>query len=89
VGVQRRSGHRSILVMLRVNRPTTARLALKQGGKQAASGRFRVKPGTNKLSLGVANRVAGGSYRLTVTLVNPDGGLLSLPARGVRLPSAR
>jgi len=50
------------------------------------SGRFGVAPGANKLRLRVPKKIARGSYRLTTTLVNPDGGTLVLPGRGVLLP---
>jgi hypothetical protein len=48
-----------------------------------------VKPGTNILRLPLAKRLPAGSYRLKVALVNPDGGLLVLPARSVLLPRSK
>jgi hypothetical protein len=34
----------------------------------------------------VPKKVPRGAYRLATTLVNPDGGTLALPGRGVLLP---
>ena len=86
VGVGRAGGSRVVIVTVRINRATTARLRLLRGGRTAVTGRFRVAPGANKLRLRVPRRVARGPYRLATTLVNPDGGTLALPARGVLLP---
>ena len=71
---------------LRVNRSTSALLALTRQQSVVARRRFPVKPGTNILRLSVPKRLAAGPYRLKITLVNPDGGVLVLPARAVLLP---
>lgn len=86
VGVGRVSGNRLVVVTVRANRATTARLRLLRGGRAVVTGRFQVKVGTNKLRLRVPRRVSRGAYRLTTVLVNPDGGSLVLPGRGVLLP---
>lgn len=86
VGVGRVGASRMVTVGLRVNRMTTARVRLVRGSRVFATGRFRVKPGANKLSLRVPRTVRRGAYRLATTLVNPDGGTLVLPGRGVLLP---
>ena len=86
VGVGRARGARVVIVTVRVNRATTARLRLLRGGRTVVTGRFGVAPGANKLRLRVPRKVARGSYRLVTTLVNPDGGTLVLPGRGVLLP---
>ena len=85
VGVGRAGATRMVVVKLRVNRVTTARLRLARG-QAVATGRFRVKPGTNTLRLRVPRQLPRGPYRLTTVLVNPDGGTLALPGRGVLLP---
>lgn len=86
VGVGRVAGLRTVVAALRVNRPTTARLRLLRAGRTVASGRFAVKPGTNRLLLRVPRAHPAGRYRLATTVVNPDGGTLVLPGRGVLLP---
>ena len=86
VGVGRAGGSRIVIATVRVNRATTARLRLLRGGRAIVTARFRVAPGANKLRLRVPKSVARGSYRLATTLVNPDGGTLALPGRGVLLP---
>jgi chitodextrinase len=89
VGVVRAGGSRRLLVKLRSNRATSARLTLKAQTGAAASGRFRVVPGTNTLRLKVPRAWRGGRCRLKVVLVNPDGGSLVLPGRGVLVPRGR
>ena len=86
VGVGRVGTVRTVVVTLRVNRVTTARLRLVRAGRVVANGRFRVKPGTNKLRLRVPRTLPRGAYRLATSLVNPDGGTLVLPGRGILLP---
>jgi hypothetical protein len=86
VGVQRAGAVRRIVVKLRVNRATTARLTLSAHGSAVAGARYRVRPGTNTLRLLVPRRVPGGAYRLRVELVNPDGGSIVLAGRGVFVP---
>ena len=86
VGVGRVGGNRLVVVTVRANRATTARLRLLRGGRAVVTARFQVKVGSNKLRLRVPRRVARGAYRLTTVLVNPDGGTLVLPGRGVLLP---
>lgn len=89
VGVSRSGSARTLVVKLRVNRPTTARLKLLSHGQTVATGRFAVKPGTNALRMGLARRLPAGSYKLVITLVNPDGGTLALPTRGAYVPRPR
>lgn len=88
-GVTRAGGVRIVTAQLRVNRATTARLTLASQGRMVASGRYRVKPGTNALRLAVPKQVPRGPYRLTITLVDPDGGSARAYARGVLLPPPR
>jgi hypothetical protein len=86
VGIARQGGARQLVLKLRVNRPTSALVALARLRTVVAHGRYGVKPGTNVLRLAIPRRVTGGSYRLKVTLVNPDGGLVVLPGRAILLP---
>ena len=86
VGVGRAGGVRTVVASVRVNRATTARLRLLRGGRQVLTARFSVVPGTNRLRLRVPRRVPQGPYRLATSVVNPDGGTLALPGRGVLLP---
>ena len=86
VGVGRAGGNRVVVVSVRANRATSARLRLLRGSRVVATGRYGVKVGTTKLRLRVPRSVPGGAYRLSTTLVNPDGGTLRLPGRGVLLP---
>ena len=86
VGVGRAGGVRTIVASVRVNRATTARLRLLRGGRPVLTARFSVAPGTNRLRLRVPRRFPPGPYRLATSVVNPDGGTLALPARGVLLP---
>jgi hypothetical protein len=86
IGVGRVGGVRTVVAAVRVNRATTARLRLLRGGRQVLTARFGVAPGTNRLRLRVPRRIAQGSYRLATSVVNPDGGTLALPGRGVMLP---
>lgn len=86
VGVGRAAGFRVVVVSVRANRATSARLRLLRGARLVATGRFGVKVGTTTLRLRVPRAAPGGPYRLTTTLVNPDGGTLRLPGRGVLLP---
>jgi hypothetical protein len=85
VSVQRAGGTRVVTVQLRVNRPTTVRLTLLRNGKKTTSGRFTAKPGTNALKLRVPKTIPGGQYRVSISVVNPDGGTLVF-GRGVLLP---
>jgi len=89
VGVRSAPGKRTVFAKVRVNRATTASLRLTCSGRAVASGRYRVKPGTNELRLGVPRRQPAGPCRLAVSLVNPDGGTLGLGSRGVLLPKPR
>ena len=86
VGVGRVGGLRTVVASVRVNRATTARLRLLRGGRPVLTARFSVVPGTNRLRLRVPRRVPQGPYRLATSVVNPDGGTLALPGRGVLLP---
>ena len=87
VGVGRVGGVRTVVASVRVNRATSARLRLLRGGRAVVTARFAVVPGTNRLRLRVPRSIPQGPYRLATTLVNPDGGTLVLPARGVLLPT--
>jgi len=59
---------------------------LLRSGRQVLTARFSVVPGTNRLRLRVPRRIPQGPYRLATSVVNPDGGTLALPGRGVLLP---
>jgi chitodextrinase len=87
VTVARRGKTLTVVVKVRASRATTARLKLTRQ-RRTASGRFALKPGTNVLRLRVPGRWPGGKARLTITIVNPDGGNLVL-SRSVRLPKPR
>jgi chitodextrinase len=89
VGVERVGRSRRVLVKLRVNRTTTARLTLLRNRQLVTRRSYRVLPGTNALRMTVPRSLAGGPYRLTIALVNPDGGTLNLPSRGIHLPQPR
>jgi hypothetical protein len=81
---------RAVVVGLRVNRSTSARLTLKRKGRTVAGPKtFRMSPGTKVLRLRVRRRVAAGSYRLRIAIVDPDGGPTRVIRRRVRLPKAR
>jgi Divergent InlB B-repeat domain/Fibronectin type III domain len=86
VGIDRGGAARRVVVKLRVNRATSAQLALTRQQSVVARRRYPVEPGTNVLRLVVPRRLSAGPCRLRITLVNPDGGLLVLPARAVLLP---
>ncbi len=86
VGVGRVGGSRVVVVSVRTNRATSARLRLLRGSRVVATGRYGVKVGTTKLRLRVPRSAPSGPYRLATALVNPDGGTLTLPGRGVLLP---
>jgi hypothetical protein len=83
------AGGRAVVVKLRVNRPTTARLRLLRNGRAVVTARPRVRPGTNSIRLRVPARSSAGAYRLTIALTNPDGGTLTLPGRNVLVRRAR
>ena len=85
-GVTRAGGVRIVTMQLRVNRVTTARVTLASGGRVVASGRYRVKPGTNALRLAVPSTIPRGPCKLAITVVNPDRGRASTYTRGVLLP---
>ena len=78
-------GGRTVVVKLRVNRATTARVTLLRNGGTVVRVSPRVRPGTNSIRLRVPSRTPAGVYRLSITLVNPDGGTIALPARNVLL----
>ena len=88
VGVARLAGRPAVVAKVRVSRATTARLRLTSRRRGIAGGRFALRPGTNVLRLRVPSRTPGGPARLTITLVNPDGGMLVL-SRSVVLPRPR
>jgi len=83
VGVVYAGGSRTVVVQLRVNRATTARASLLRAGRTVATARPKVKAGTNAFRLRVPAGSPGGVYRVSVALVNPDGGTLRLPSRNV------
>ncbi len=89
VTVRRTGTARRVDVQLRVNRATTAVLALTGAHGKVAGGRFVVRPGTNLLRLPVAAAAPAGRYRLTVGVIDPDGGAAQASSRGVLLPSRR
>jgi hypothetical protein len=89
VGVERVGRLRRVLVMLRVNRATSAQLALVLRKRTVARARLSVRPGTNALRLAVPRALKAGPYRLTIALANPDGGTLLLPARALLIPRVR
>jgi hypothetical protein len=88
VGVTRLGGARAVVVKLRVSRATTVRLRLVSRQRRVAGGTFALRPGRNVLRLRVPRRAPGGQGRLTIAIVNPDGGTLVL-ARTVVLPRPR
>jgi Fibronectin type III domain/Divergent InlB B-repeat domain len=83
VGVHRVRLNRIVSVQLRVNRIASARLSLASRGRPVASGRYSVKPGMNTLGLRLPRKLAPGSYRLTITVVDPDGNRGLVFARNV------
>jgi hypothetical protein len=87
--VKRAGGARIVTAQLRVNRQTTARLTLASRSRVVASGRYRVKPGTNALHLTVPKQVPRGPCVLKITLVDPDGGGTRAFTRGILLPPPR
>ena len=89
VGIVRSGNARRLVVKLRVNRPTSALLVLATQRAVVARGRYAVIVGTNTLRLTVGRRLKGGPYRLRITLVNPDGGIVALPTRAILLPRPR
>lgn len=89
VAVRRAGTIRRIEIQLRVNRATSAVLALTGAGRKVAGGRFAVRPGTNLLRLRVAAAASAGRYRLTVAVIDPDGGAAQAFSRGVLLPRGR
>jgi Fibronectin type III domain/Divergent InlB B-repeat domain len=82
---------RKVVVGLQVNRVTRATLTLTRprGRRPVANARFRLRPGRNVLRLPVRRRVAAGSYRLGIAVVDPDGGRPHVLMRRVRLPAPR
>jgi len=86
IGVQRNHQSRQLVMKLRVNRATSARVTLQQRRLVLVGRRYGVAPGTNTLRLSIPRTLAGGSYRLAISLANPDGGTLVLPARGLFVP---
>jgi chitodextrinase len=89
VVVRRAGNDRSVVVSLRVNRATSARLMLKAQSNALTSGRYRVLPGTNALRLRVPRAWKQGACQLKVVLADPDGGSLALPGRRIFLPRGR
>ncbi len=89
VGVTYAGRNRTVVVKLRVNRPTAARLRLLRNGRSVVTTRPRVRPGTNSLGLRLPAGSPAGVYRLTIALTNPDGGTLTLPSRNVLVRRGR
>jgi hypothetical protein len=89
VVVHRSGSKRTVAVQLRVNRTTTALLALRRHGRKVAHARYAVHHGTNRLRLPVRRSVAAGRCRLGVTVLDPDGGTPQVFSRGIRLPKSR
>ena len=89
VAVRRIGTTRRVDVQLRVNRSTTAVVALTGAHGKVAGGRFAVRPGTNLLRVPVAAAARAGRYRLTVSVIDPDGGATQTFSHGVLLPSRR
>ena len=87
--VKRAGGARIVTAQLRVNRSTTALLRLAVASRVVASGRYRVKPGTNALRLTVPGTVPRGPCVLTITVADPDGGGPRAYTRGILLPAPR
>jgi len=88
VAVKRVGPVRSVVVAVRVNRATSARVALRAQSNASTSGRYRLVPGTNSLRLKVPRAWRQGRCRLNVVLADPDGGSLVLPSRSIFLPRA-
>src|SRR5215831_7394802 len=89
LAVVRSGTTRTVVVRLRVNRPTSARLTLRRSGRPLAGRSFTVVPGTNLLRLAVPRGVRRGPCMLAIALTNPDGGILALPSRAVLVPSPK
>jgi hypothetical protein len=89
VGVHRSGSKRTVVVQLRVNRKTTALLAVRSNGAKVAGARYKIHRGTNELRLVVGRLVAAGPYRLGVKVMDPDGGTPQVFSRGIRLPKPR
>ena len=89
VGVHRSGSKRTVVVRLRVNRMTTAVLALRSHGRKVAGTRHRVRRGTNRLRLLVRPSFASGPYRLGVKVIDPDGGAPRAFSRRILLPKSR
>lgn len=89
VGVHRSGSKRTVVVRLRVNRTTTALLALRSHGHKVAGARSKVHRGTNGLRVVVRRSVAAGPYRLRVKVIDPDGGTPRVFSRGILLPKPR
>jgi hypothetical protein len=89
IRVVSRAGQRVVVVSVRVNRGTTASLALLKRNATLARRRYTVAAGTNILRLRAARKLRPGAYIVTASLVNPDGGTLSLGRRTILLPRLR
>ena len=85
IGVVYAGRIRTIVLTLRVNRATTARLRLLRRGRLVVAAAPGVRPGTNVLRLRVPAGAPAGVYRLAIALVDPDGGTLVLSGRNVLL----
>ena len=89
VSVHRSGSKRTIVVRLRVNRMTTASLALMSQGQKVGGGHYKLHRGMNGLRLGVRPFVTAGPTRLRVKVTDPDGGSPQLFSRVILLPKPR
>lgn len=88
VRVRRSGAARTVFVRLRLNRQATVRLGLVARRRVAVRRDYRIGKGTSVLRLRAPRKLAGGRYRLRVT-VTAGGRTLRLPDRKVRLPRRR
>lgn len=89
VGVHRSGSKRTVAVRLRVNRMTTALLALRSQGRKVSGARYRVHSGANRLRLVIRPSVAAGPYRLRVIVIDPDRRAPQVFSRRIVLPKPR
>jgi hypothetical protein len=80
-----RGRHRSILMRVQVNAPSSVRAVLRRGRHRVAGRRWRVHAGTPLLRLRVPARARPGRYRLRLTLRDGSGHVTHV-GRRVRLP---
>jgi hypothetical protein len=80
-----RRRHRSILMRVQVNAPSTVRAVLRRGRQRVAGKRWRVNAGTPLLRLRVPASARPGRYRLQLTVRGAFGHEAHIRRR-VRLP---